>query len=275
MNQAMRVETFPVSRVGTFDVGVIGGRKHQIVGLLEADVTAARRRLRALRREGAGGSFTALVVKTVADTVKEMPQVHGVRLGRRRRVVFEDVDVAVIVERVVEGVSVPLPVVVRKCNEKSVEEIEAEIRRAATQAIDGTGDYELGRKRSGGLTRLFYHLPQFLRLAIMGSLLRSPKARKEAMGTVIVTSIASDIRFPGWIIPRTMHNLAVGLGSVVRKPWVVGDSVVPREILNLTVLLDHDVVDGAPAARFGSRLIENLEKGVVLKVSTSLLTRPD
>jgi hypothetical protein len=109
----------------------------------------------------------------------------------------------------------------------------------------------------------------------MGSLLRSPKARKETMGTVIVTSIASDIRFPGWIIPRTMHNLAIGLGSVVRKPWVVGDGVEPREILNLTVLLDHDVVDGAPAARFGSRLIENLEKGVVLKVSTSLLTRPD
>ncbi len=264
MNQAMRVETFPLSRVGTFDVGVIGGRKHQIVGLLEADVTAARRRLRALRRAGAGGSLTAWVVKTVADTVEEMPQVHGVRLGRRRRAVFEDVDVAVIVERGVEGVSVPLPVVLRGCNLKSVEEIEAEIQRAATQAIDGTGDYELGRKRSGLLMRLFYYLPQLLRLAIMNGLLRSPKARKEAMGTVIVTSIASDIRFPGWIIPRTMHNLAIGLGSVVRKPWVVGDSVVPREILNLTVLLDHDVVDGAPAARFGSRLIGNLEKVVVL-----------
>lgn len=201
MNQAMRVERFPLSRVGTFDVGVIGGRKHQIVGLLEADVTAARRRLRVLRREGGGGSFTAWLVKTVADTVEEMPQVHGVRLGR---------------------------------------------------------------KRSGLLTRAFYHLPQLLRLAVMNGLLRSPRARKETMGTVIVTSIASDIRFPGWIIPRTMHNLAIGLGSVVRKPWVVGDGVLPREVLNLTVLLDHDVVDGAPAARFGSRLIANLENAVVL-----------
>lgn len=264
MNQAMRVETFPLSRVGTFDVGVIGGRKHQIVGLLEADVTAARRRLRALRREGAGGSFTAWVVKTVADTVKEMPQVHGIRRGRLRRVVFADVDVAVIVERVVDGVSVPLPVVLRKCNEKSVEGIEAEIQGAASQAIEGTGDYELGRKRSGLLMRVFYYLPQFLRLAIMNALLRGPKARKQAMGTVIVTSIASDIRFPGWIIPRTMHNLAIGLGSVVRKPWVVGDTVLPREILNLTVLLDHDVVDGAPAARFGSKLIANLEKVAAL-----------
>jgi hypothetical protein len=41
MNQAMRVETFPLSRVGTFDVGIIGGRKHQIVGLLEAEIRGA------------------------------------------------------------------------------------------------------------------------------------------------------------------------------------------------------------------------------------------
>jgi pyruvate/2-oxoglutarate dehydrogenase complex dihydrolipoamide acyltransferase (E2) component len=72
------------------------------------------------------------------------------------------------------------------------------------------------------------------------------------MGTVIVTSIASDIRFPRWIIPRTMHNLAVGLASVVRKSWVAGDGVEPRQVLYQTVLLDHDVVGGAPAARFGA-----------------------
>lgn len=180
-------------------------------------------------------------------------------IGRRRRVVFHDVDVAVMIERTVEGVAVPLPKVLRSTDAKSLEEIESEIRAAGSQAISGTRDYELGRRRSPVLMRLFYRLPQFLRLAVMRSILRNPERRKRTMGTVIVTSVASDIRFPGWNIPKTMHNLAVGLGSVVRKPRVVGNDVLPRDVLHLTVVLDHDVVDGAPAARFASRLVRNLE----------------
>ena len=37
--------------------------------------------------------------------------------------------------------------------------------------------------------------------------------------------------------------------------------IEPREILNLTVAFDHDVVDGAPAARFVRRLLEVIESG--------------
>ena len=77
------VESFPLSRVGTFDVGVIGRRKHHITGLLEVDVTTARERMRRLRREGRAVSFNAWFLKTIADTVKENPQVHGVIRGRR------------------------------------------------------------------------------------------------------------------------------------------------------------------------------------------------
>ena len=181
------------------------------------------------------------------------------RRGRRRRVVFPDVDVAVMVERRVEGVAVPLPMVIRQAEAKSLTEIETEIQAASSQAIEGTRDYELGRRRSPILMRFFYRLPQFLRVAAMQGILRNPERRKQMMGTVIVTSVASVVRFPGWIIPKTMHNVAVGLGSVVRKPRVVGDQVLPRDVLHLTVVLDHDVVDGAPAARFASRLVHNLE----------------
>jgi pyruvate/2-oxoglutarate dehydrogenase complex dihydrolipoamide acyltransferase (E2) component len=51
------------------------------------------------------------------------------------------------------------------------------------------------------------------------------------------------------------------VGSISRKPAVVGDRIEPREILNLTVVFDHDVVDGAPAARFVGRLVEAIESG--------------
>ena len=40
---------------------------------------------------------------------------------------------------------------------------------------------------------------------------------------------------------------------------VVDGNIVPREILNLTVVINHDIVDGGPAARFTRRLIELIE----------------
>jgi hypothetical protein len=39
------------------------------------------------------------------------------------------------------------------------------------------------------------------------------------------------------------------------------ERIEPREILNLTVMFDHQVVDGAPAARFARRLVELIESG--------------
>ena len=45
---------------------------------------------------------------------------------------------------------------------------------------------------------------------------------------------------------------------------MVEERIEPREILNLTVVFDHDVVEGTPAARFGQRLVELFESGFEL-----------
>jgi pyruvate/2-oxoglutarate dehydrogenase complex dihydrolipoamide acyltransferase (E2) component len=37
--------------------------------------------------------------------------------------------------------------------------------------------------------------------------------------------------------------------------------LVTREVLDLTISVDHDIVDGAPAARFVRRLREAIEAG--------------
>jgi pyruvate/2-oxoglutarate dehydrogenase complex dihydrolipoamide acyltransferase (E2) component len=36
-------------------------------------------------------------------------------------------------------------------------------------------------------------------------------------------------------------------------------------MLNLTIIFDHDVIDGAPAARFARRLVELIESGYGLE----------
>jgi len=47
---------------------------------------------------------------------------------------------------------------------------------------------------------------------------------------------------------------------------VVEGRVEPREILNLTVMLDHEIIDGGPAARFTHRLVELIQSGYGLEV---------
>jgi pyruvate/2-oxoglutarate dehydrogenase complex dihydrolipoamide acyltransferase (E2) component len=42
-----------------------------------------------------------------------------------------------------------------------------------------------------------------------------------------------------------------------------------RECLHLTVSMDHDIIDGAPAARFANTFAELLESGAVLEGETA------
>ncbi len=64
---------------------------------------------------------------------------------------------------------------------------------------------------------------------------------------------------PGEEEPMGVGTVAVG--SIARRPAVVAGALQEREHLCLTVLFDHDIVDGAPAARFTRRFAEQLSTG--------------
>ncbi|HEX2349635.1 MAG TPA: 2-oxo acid dehydrogenase subunit E2, partial [Ktedonobacterales bacterium] len=49
------------------------------------------------------------------------------------------------------------------------------------------------------------------------------------------------------------------------KRLLGGDQVTTREYLDLTISVDHDIIDGAPAARFTRRLKELIERGYGLE----------
>ena len=68
----------------------------------------------------------------------------------------------------------------------------------------------------------------------------------------------------GWAIPLGIHPLIVAVGGVARKPWVDADRVEAHDVLALTVLFDHNVVDGVPVALFLRRLVELMESAAGL-----------
>ena len=265
-----RVEPFPLAQHQMVDWLGLMHRQHTVHALLEVDVTDARRAIREHRaRTGEGLSFTAFVVGNLARAVDEDRRMHAYRRGRSRLVLFDEVDVTVLVETRVEGARIPFPHIVRAANRKTLDQIHAKIR--AAQAAGAP--YAAGRR----WLPLWLLVPRFLRERLWAMVLADPRRRKRLTGTVAVTSIGMFGRGTAWAIPLTGYSLCLTVGGISRKPGVVGgrsgeadgggrvERIEVREMLAVTVSVDHDVIDGAPAARFGVRLAELLEGAAGLR----------
>ena len=77
--------------------------------------------------------------------------------------------------------------------------------------------------------------------------------------TVGVTAVGMFGNRSGWGVATIGHTLDLVVGGISSKPVVVGGRIEPREILNLTVVFDHNVVDRAPAARIVQWLVALFE----------------
>lgn len=251
------VRTFPATRLGTIDLGRVAAGRHHVAGLLEIDVTDA-----AAAANVAGASGNAIVpwfISTMAGCLVRYPEMHARR--RHRRLFLQDtVDCVVMLEKKVERQRVPLPLVIRGAESRSPEQITEEIRTAQRQALQGSDDVVLGKQTVRGMG-VWYRLPGVIRAAVLKGIAGSPRLAGKMMGSVLVTSLSSFTGLSGWILPKTMHPLCFAIGAIQPKPWVVGGQVTVRTIMHLTVLFDHDVVDGAPAARFMEELTGLLEGG--------------
>jgi len=99
--------------------------------------------------------------------------------------------------------------------------------------------------------------------AVLGMIMRrDPTIPVSMAGTAGITAVGMfGEGHSGWGMFPVTQGLGLVVGSVAWKPAVVDGRIEPREILCLTVVFDHDVVDGAPAARFTHRLVELIESG--------------
>lgn len=236
------------------------GPKHAMIGLLEVDVTAVRRSIAAHReRTGETLSFTGFLVTCLARAVGEDTTVQAYLKGRRQLVLFDDVDVGLMVEHKVGEKRALMGHVIRAANRKSYRAIHDEIR--AVQSTPAPADRGMpGWFRS--LMLLPWPLPRLFMALMALARRRDPTLAVAMNGTVGLTAVGMFGKgHSGWGIYTMIHSLDLVVGSMAWKPAVVDGRVEPREILNLTLGFDHDVIDGAPAARFTRRLVELIESG--------------
>ena len=96
--------------------------------------------------------------------------------------------------------------------------------------------------------------------------MQNPHWMKNFGGTVVITSVGMFARGGGWGIGfLPMHTLGLTLGGIAEKPGVVDGRIEIREYLDLTISVDHDIVDGAPMARFARELVSLIESGYGLE----------
>jgi pyruvate/2-oxoglutarate dehydrogenase complex dihydrolipoamide acyltransferase (E2) component len=165
--------------------------------------------------------LVATVVKACAEALQEFPELNA-RLEGDEIVYLDRYDVGVAVQTD-QGLVVP---VVRGCDERSVDEIDAEIRRLA----DGA--------RAGSL------------------------APDEVRGsTFTVTSAGKVAGLFQTPIVNHPEVAILSIGRIAPRPVVRDSDVVVRRTGYIAVSFDHRVVDGARAAEFGLAVIRRLESG--------------
>ncbi len=254
--EGYRLEPIPISRRFAMDAGYMGRRAHITHGLLELDVTEPRRIIRDYEAQtGEKLSFTAFIINCLAEAIQDNPHLHAYRDWRNRLVIFDDVHITAMVEIMVDGRNVPMPHIFHAVNRRGFREIHDELRR--TQAMPA-------RTREVQLSRRLLRLPAFVRRLFYRLVLRVPAPFRQYSSPVMVTAVGMFLPGGGWAITMPSNTLTVALGSIVEKPGVVDGRIEIREYLDMTISINHDIVDGAPAARFAQRLKALIESGFEL-----------
>jgi pyruvate dehydrogenase E2 component (dihydrolipoamide acetyltransferase) len=165
-------------------------------------------------------TLVATTLKACAESLKEYPELNA-RLEGDELVYLDRYDLGVAIQTE-QGLVVP---VVRDCDSRSVEELDAEVGRLAEGAR--AGNLEPGELRGSTFT--------VTSAGKLAGLFQTPIVNHPEVGIL-------------------------SLGRIAERPVVRDGEIVPRPIGYVALTFDHRVVDGARAAEFGLAVIRRLEQ---------------
>lgn len=254
----IKYSTMPYSRIRRATIGLLKAakRKNMIHSLIEVDITDARTNLRKKRRGKENHiSLTGYIIHCISRTVDNNKIMHAYRNRRNQLVLFDDVDVSTTIERKVDNKYVVVAKIIRNANHKSMVEISKEIKDEKEKNVKEAEVFHS--------MNLFLTIPSFIRQLIFRVIDKSPKTMKKRAGTIMVTSVNMIGTGAGWGIPIATHTLNVTIGGIVNRIVEQNNQFEQRQHLCLSLSFDHDIIDGAPAARFIRHLKRTIESGEI------------
>lgn len=267
MNDNFSYKNIPQTRIATFDTFAIGLQKHHVSALLEFDVTESRKKLQILRKSGTNVSFNAWIIKQISNVLVIHPDASAYLHNKKKLIVFNNINVSIIVEKRINDNKVPIPLIIENANKKSAVKITLEIEEAKNKKL-AAGDIVIN-KQTTLAEHFYYWLPGFLRRFIWKVMLSNPKFAYKKMGNAIVTSVGMMGRVNGWFIHKSIHPISFGIGSIIKKPVVIENEIKIRDVLNMTILVDHDLIDGAQMVRLLNDLTKQIESGTLVDSAIS------
>ena len=164
--------------------------------------------------------LVATVLRAAAQTLREFPELNA-RLDGDEIVYLDRYDLGVAVQTP-QGLVVP---VVRGCDERSVEELAADVARLAEAARAGT--------------------------------LRPDELRGSTFTVTSAGKLAGLFQTP---IVNHPEVAILSIGRIAERPVVRDGALAVAKVGYLSVTFDHRVVDGARAAEFGLTVIDRLQQ---------------
>jgi len=229
--------------------------KNTIHSITEVDISVPRMMMKKHYEErGKKISLTAYIVTCLAKTLKDYPEFNSFIKGRRI-ITLHDITVSVLVEKETGGEKVPEPVGIKALQDKSLKQVHDEIRNAQSQK----------NQKLGKMTGLaFFNLiPGFLLKTFIRIADKNIKLAK-TYGKVAVTSVGMFSKEALWFVPHGSATVLLTVGSISNKAVNIEGVFESREHLCLTVSYDHDIIDGAPAARFMNQLTAEIKSGKLI-----------
>ncbi len=235
-------------------------RPHVIHGTTEVDVTDSLAAIRRIEKDlRIAISFHAFVVYCAVQAAMQHPVMHTYRHGKKL-LTFEDIDIlSPIDKRLPAGVRIPVGHIIRAAQNKTLAQINWEIRQAV-RASDLAEDPAVQARR-----RLARY-PGWIRRIVAWRIKRDPYWLKRISGTLLVTNVQSHgAGNPSFAIAGTVHTTSIAIGNITNRLQLDAEGkVVQRKMLCLAGSADHDIVDGMGIARFAHLLTRLLETGAGL-----------
>ena len=250
-----QIKKFSPTRRILADYNDVAASLNRVVGLIEIDITEATNKIIEIeKKQNYKVSITGWVAKCVSQAVKENIHLNSFRRGRKL-IVFDNVDISVIIEVTEKsGKKIPYNYVIRKAETKNVKNITDEIRAIQNRKIN---EIEQLTRESTKFTSLYTLLPRFFRRFVIRKIITNPFRLRKLIGTVGITSLGMFLKGQGgWALPYADKTLNIAIGGIKNNAILRNKELIEQKNLCLTVLIDHNIVDGAPAARFIARLSE-------------------
>ena len=250
---------WPQARNPVVDLLEAAHQKHNIAAAWEIDFSEAYARMRRIRRQtGVAVSLNAYLAFALGRAVAKHPMLQAVRQGKRL-VLYDGVDVATAIDYTEAG-QPPRAVGARVANAdtRSLAEICVEMRRLAKQN-------PMERPALRWRAKIGRY-PRPIRRIIWRWIDGNPARRRQMRGTVGLTNLnfLLDRRRPVHGFPHAPYTATLCVGSLYDRALPAPDrpgGVAFSKFLCVSLVVDHDIIDGAAAAHFARTLSFFVEAG--------------